>query len=238
MRRQRTSTQGARRPAPVLNIGCSAMPAFSARPLAHPLSRRPGEHRAHRARSTHVAVGPLSALGRTRSCHVTNCRLGELVAKDPVMLFMKGTAEEPRCGFSRKAVAMLQEAGVAFGTFDILSDEEVRQGLKEFSNWPTYPQLYAKGAPQPRPPPTSFPPPSSFRCGRRPPRASTKTRAPAAFKIRALLRRQSSAAAPSLATPGPSLRSQCGVPLRHTCRQTARGPRHHGGAGGRRRAAR
>ena len=46
---------------------------------------------------------------------------------------------------------MLQEAGVAFGTFDILSDEEVRQGLKEFSNWPTYPQLYAKGAPQPHP---------------------------------------------------------------------------------------
>ena len=82
---------------------------------------------------------------------MSNCRLGELVAKDPVMLFMKGTAEEPRCGFSRKAVAMLQEAGVAFGTFDILSDEEVRQGLKEFSNWPTYPQLYAKGAPQPRP---------------------------------------------------------------------------------------
>ena len=53
--------------------------------------------------------------------------------------------EEPRCGFSRKASAMLKDAGVTFGTFDILSDEEVRQGLKEFSNWPTYPQLYGKG---------------------------------------------------------------------------------------------
>ena len=73
---------------------------------------------------------------------------------------------------------MLQEAGVAFGTFDILSDEEVRQGLKEFSNWPTYPQLYAKGAPQPRPPPPLSalrPPPSSFSCGRRPSPAALKT---------------------------------------------------------------
>jgi glutaredoxin-related protein len=55
---------------------------------------------------------------------------------------MKGTPDEPRCGFSRKAVALLQKEEVSFGTFDILSDEEVRQGLKTFSNWPTYPQLY------------------------------------------------------------------------------------------------
>jgi Grx4 family monothiol glutaredoxin len=74
-----------------------------------------------------------------------NTRLGKLVASSGVMLFMKGTREEPRCGFSRKAVAMLNDAGVTYSTFDILGDEEVRQGLKTFSNWPTYPQLYSKG---------------------------------------------------------------------------------------------
>uniref|UniRef100_A0A6V1P2P2 Glutaredoxin n=1 Tax=Heterosigma akashiwo TaxID=2829 RepID=A0A6V1P2P2_HETAK len=72
-------------------------------------------------------------------------RLGQLVRTAPVMLFMKGNPEEPRCGFSRKIVALLQEGNVAFGHFDILGDEEVRQGLKAFSNWPTYPQLYVKG---------------------------------------------------------------------------------------------
>ena len=51
--------------------------------------------------------------------------------------------EEPRCGFSRKVVEAVKGTGLSFETFDILSDEEVRQGLKEFSNWPTYPQLYA-----------------------------------------------------------------------------------------------
>ena len=58
---------------------------------------------------------------------------------------MKGDPETPRCGFSRQAVALLQEAKVQFTTFDILKDEEVRQGLKTFSNWPTYPQLYGDG---------------------------------------------------------------------------------------------
>lgn len=72
-------------------------------------------------------------------------RLRTLTHQAPVMLFMKGTPETPRCGFSRQAVALLQEEKVRFETFDILSDEEVRQGLKTFSNWPTYPQLYAEG---------------------------------------------------------------------------------------------
>ena len=72
-------------------------------------------------------------------------RLRTLTHHAPVMLFMSGTPETPRCGFSRQAVALLQEEKVRFETFDILSDEEVRQGLKTFSNWPTYPQLYAEG---------------------------------------------------------------------------------------------
>ena len=65
--------------------------------------------------------------------------------QSPVMLFMKGNPEEPRCGFSRKVVAALEETGAPFGHFDILSDDDVRQGLKKFSDWPTYPQLYVNG---------------------------------------------------------------------------------------------
>ncbi|KAM7529996.1 hypothetical protein LguiB_033406 [Lonicera macranthoides] len=72
-------------------------------------------------------------------------RLKKLITSSPVMLFMKGNADYPKCGFSSKVVEALKEEGVEFGTFDILSDEEVRQGLKKFSNWPTFPQLYYKG---------------------------------------------------------------------------------------------
>lgn len=72
-------------------------------------------------------------------------RLQELIDSHPVMLFMKGSPEEPKCGFSRKVVDILKEEKVKFGSFDILSDSEVRDGLKKFSNWPTYPQLYCKG---------------------------------------------------------------------------------------------
>ncbi|CAI5498350.1 unnamed protein product [Closterium sp. Naga37s-1] len=72
-------------------------------------------------------------------------RLKALLSSSPTMLFMKGTPEEPRCGFSRKVVGALQSEGIPFGSFDILTDEAVRQGLKELSNWPTYPQVYHKG---------------------------------------------------------------------------------------------
>ncbi|KAL5730776.1 Monothiol glutaredoxin-S17 [Ranunculus cassubicifolius] len=72
-------------------------------------------------------------------------RLKKLVSSSPTMLFMKGTPEGPRCGFSKKVVNALNEEGVEFGSFDILSDEEVRQGLKTYSNWPTFPQLYHNG---------------------------------------------------------------------------------------------
>lgn len=74
-----------------------------------------------------------------------NSRLKTLINSKPVLLFMKGTPEEPRCGFSKKVVNALNETGVEYGTFNILSDEEVRQGLKTYSNWPTFPQLYVNG---------------------------------------------------------------------------------------------
>lgn len=72
-------------------------------------------------------------------------RLGELVKAAPVMLFMKGTPSAPQCGFSRQTVSILREKGVRYGFFNILADDEVRQGLKEFSEWPTFPQVYVGG---------------------------------------------------------------------------------------------
>ena len=72
-------------------------------------------------------------------------RLDRLINTAPVMLFMKGTPEAPRCGFSRQTVEILQASKIPFASFDILSDEEVRQGLKIYSDWPTYPQLYVSG---------------------------------------------------------------------------------------------
>ncbi|TKA22522.1 hypothetical protein B0A50_08062 [Salinomyces thailandicus] len=72
-------------------------------------------------------------------------RLKELVKAAPVMLFMKGTPSAPQCGFSRQTVSMLREKGVRYGFFNILADDEVRQGLKEFSDWPTFPQVYVGG---------------------------------------------------------------------------------------------
>ncbi|KAF3941171.1 Glutaredoxin-3 [Dactylella cylindrospora] len=75
-----------------------------------------------------------------------NERLTKLVKAAPVMLFMKGTPAAPQCGFSRQLVGILREHNIRYGFFNILKDDEVRQGLKEFSDWPTYPQLYHNGS--------------------------------------------------------------------------------------------
>ncbi len=72
-------------------------------------------------------------------------KLKALINRSPIMVFMKGSAEAPRCGFSRTLVSILNELNVKFDTFDILSDENVRQELKTYSNWPTYPQVYVNG---------------------------------------------------------------------------------------------
>ncbi|RIB02687.1 glutaredoxin [Gigaspora rosea] len=74
-----------------------------------------------------------------------NTYLKELINSSSVMAFIKGTPSQPRCGFSRKIVEILNDHKVKFGSFDILTDEEVRQGLKEYSKWPTYPQVYING---------------------------------------------------------------------------------------------
>lgn len=72
-------------------------------------------------------------------------RLADLVKAAPVMLFMKGTPSAPQCGFSRQLVGILRDRSVKYGFFNILADEDVRQGLKEFADWPTFPQLWMKG---------------------------------------------------------------------------------------------
>jgi monothiol glutaredoxin len=72
-------------------------------------------------------------------------RIASEVASNDVLLFMKGTPVFPQCGFSAAAVGILSNLGVKFKAIDVLKDPEIRQGIKEFSNWPTIPQLYVKG---------------------------------------------------------------------------------------------
>ncbi len=72
-------------------------------------------------------------------------QIGKDVAENDVLLFMKGTPVFPQCGFSAAVVGVLSELGVKFKAVDVLKDAEIRQGIKEFSNWPTIPQLYVKG---------------------------------------------------------------------------------------------
>jgi monothiol glutaredoxin len=72
-------------------------------------------------------------------------KIENAINSKPVLLFMKGTPEAPMCGFSAGVVQVLNRIGVDYGSFNILADESVRQGLKEYSNWPTFPQLYVNG---------------------------------------------------------------------------------------------
>ena len=72
-------------------------------------------------------------------------RIDNEVRSHPVVLYMKGSPVFPQCGFSAQVVQILSELGVKFQSFDVLSDDDLRQGIKEFSNWPTIPQLYVQG---------------------------------------------------------------------------------------------
>jgi monothiol glutaredoxin len=74
-----------------------------------------------------------------------NERLSRIVNDHDVVLFMKGTPLFPQCGFSSRAVAILEHCGIDFESVDVLQDMEIRQGIKAFSDWPTIPQLYVKG---------------------------------------------------------------------------------------------
>jgi monothiol glutaredoxin len=71
--------------------------------------------------------------------------IAQTVSENPVVLFMKGNAEQPQCGFSALVVQILDHVGVDYATVDVLANDEIRQGIKAYSDWPTIPQLYVKG---------------------------------------------------------------------------------------------
>tara|TARA_B100000700_G_C14879114_1_gene777166 strand:- start:772 stop:1095 length:324 start_codon:yes stop_codon:yes gene_type:complete len=75
----------------------------------------------------------------------TKSRIESIINSSPIMVFMKGNKLMPQCGFSNNVVQILNSLGISFETFDVLSDPEIRQGIKEYSNWPTIPQVYLKG---------------------------------------------------------------------------------------------
>ncbi|THH18962.1 hypothetical protein EW146_g2112 [Bondarzewia mesenterica] len=102
----------------------------------HPLS--------HTNKSPETAPGSYEP-EKTETEEELNARLKGLMGKSKVVLFMKGSPDVPRCGFSRRTVALLKEQEVDFTHFDILSDESVRAGLKVLNNWPTFPQLIIDG---------------------------------------------------------------------------------------------
>jgi monothiol glutaredoxin len=77
--------------------------------------------------------------------NTTHARIAEIVNGNDVVLFMKGTPLFPQCGFSSRAVAILERVGVEYATVDVLQDMEIRNGIKDYSDWPTIPQLYIKG---------------------------------------------------------------------------------------------
>ncbi len=72
-------------------------------------------------------------------------KIGSQVESNPVLLYMKGTREEPMCGFSARVIQILNTLGVRYETVNVLENEEIRQGVKDFSSWPTIPQLYVNG---------------------------------------------------------------------------------------------
>lgn len=72
----------------------------------------------------------------------TKAKIESLLSEKRVVLFMKGSPEMPQCGFSARAVAILREVGTDFASCDVLSDDDIRSGIKEYGNWPTIPQLY------------------------------------------------------------------------------------------------
>ncbi|WP_290732203.1 Grx4 family monothiol glutaredoxin [Halobacteriovorax sp. JY17] len=86
-----------------------------------------------------------TAVTETSAASDLNERIKALIGSSDIFLFMKGNAAMPQCGFSANSIAILDALNVKYNTFDILSDMDIRQGVKEFSNWPTYPQLYFKG---------------------------------------------------------------------------------------------
>ena len=98
-------------------------------------------HMAH----PHAPKASDPALSTEESQEALFARLTELVEDAPVMLFMKGTPKSPVCRFSRRIVGVLNDRKILYSSFNVLSDEDIRQGLKAFGEWPTFPQLWVDG---------------------------------------------------------------------------------------------
>jgi Grx4 family monothiol glutaredoxin len=111
-----------------------------------PVAASPGAKQQHNSSSANSNIDKSKDddKGKDKNIELSK-RLDRLIRSNEVMVFMKGTPDAPRCGFSRQVVEMLQHENIAFGSFDILQDETVRQGLKLHSDWPTYPQIYVNG---------------------------------------------------------------------------------------------
>ena len=75
----------------------------------------------------------------------TQEKIWQQIGSDRIVLYMKGTPDAPMCGFSAQTVKVLNAVGARFSSFDVLADDEIRQGVKQYSNWPTFPQLYIDG---------------------------------------------------------------------------------------------
>ncbi|XP_061202746.1 glutaredoxin-3 [Neopsephotus bourkii] len=127
--------------------GISSVPTFLFFKNSQKVDRLDGAHAPELTKRVqrHASSSSLSAASNDSVEEDLNVRLKKLINAAPCMLFMKGTPKEPRCGFSRQMVEILNKHGISFSSFDIFSDEGVRQGLKTYSNWPTYPQLYVSG---------------------------------------------------------------------------------------------
>ena len=72
-------------------------------------------------------------------------RIDQMVKGNPILVFMKGTPDQPQCGFSSRVAMVLKDYGKPFAAFNVLADPEVREGIKQYANWPTIPQLYVNG---------------------------------------------------------------------------------------------
>ncbi|KAF6317224.1 glutaredoxin 3 [Rhinolophus ferrumequinum] len=125
----------------------SSVPTFLFFKNSQRIDRLDGAHAPELTKKVqrHASVGSFPPSGSEHPKEDLSVRLKKLTHAAPCMLFMKGTPQEPRCGFSKQMVEILNKHNIQFSSFDIFSDEEVRQGLKTYSNWPTYPQLYVSG---------------------------------------------------------------------------------------------
>ncbi|XP_038267076.1 glutaredoxin-3 isoform X1 [Dermochelys coriacea] len=125
----------------------SSVPTFLFFKNSQKIDRLDGAHAPELTKKVqrHASSSTISAGPNDNAKEDLNLRLKKLTNAAPCMVFIKGSPQEPRCGFSRQMVEILNKHNILFSSFDIFSDEEVRQGLKTYSNWPTYPQLYVAG---------------------------------------------------------------------------------------------